>query len=92
MWVTQDTKPSMLDTIAVPTALSGAHLPQVCNDAMPYARWIEVATRRLRAEWPDADLRRLRDIADELFADPRSGLLEPEQAVQGWLHLLSGHD
>jgi hypothetical protein len=31
-------------------------------------------------------------ITDELFADPRSGLLEPVQAVQGWLQLLSGHD
>ena len=92
MSVSQNTKPSMLDTLALPTAFGGAHLPQPWIDAMPYAQWIEAATRRLQAEWPDAGLRRLRDIADELFADPRSGLLEPVQAVQGWLHLLSGHD
>ena len=92
MWVSQNTKPSMLDTIALPTALGSAPLPQVCIDALPYAQWIEAATQRLQAEWPDADRRRLRDIADELFADPRSGLLEPVPAVQGWLQLLSGHD
>jgi hypothetical protein len=85
-------EPSMLDIIALPTELGSAHMPQVCIDALPYAQWIEAATRRLQAEWPDADPRRLRDITDELFADPRSGLLEPVQAVQGWLQLLSGHD
>jgi hypothetical protein len=61
------------------------------GDAMPHPQWIAAAMQRLQAEWPEADARRLHDIADELFADPRSGLLDPLDAVEGWLHLLSGH-
>jgi hypothetical protein len=81
----------MFDTVPDAAAMGGTHIPLPAIDAMPHARWIEMAMRRLQAEWPAADRRRLRDIADELFADPRSGLLEPEQAVHGWLQMLSGH-
>ena len=73
---------------AVP--FGSTHVPLPAIDAMTYRQWIEAATQRLQAEWPAADPRRLRDIADELFADPHSGLLEPVQAVQAWLQLLSG--
>jgi hypothetical protein len=76
----------MLHTVSQPAAFGSAHMPL---PALPYAQWIEAATHRLQAEWPDADPRRLRDIADELFADPHSGLLEPVQAVQAWLQLLT---
>lgn len=81
----------MFDPVSQPAACGGTHLPLPPIEPMPYSQWIDAATQRLQAEWPDADPRRLRDIADELFADPRSGLLEPVQAVQGWLELLSGH-
>jgi hypothetical protein len=80
----------MFDTALQPHG-PGDSRPPRSIDAMPYAQWIELAMRRLQAEWPAADPRRLRDIADELFADPRSGVLEPLEAVQGWLRLLSGH-
>ena len=80
----------MLHTVPQPAAFDGTPMPLPALDAMTYAQWMEAATERLQAEWPDADTRRLRDIADELFADPHSGLLEPVQAVQAWLQLLSG--
>lgn len=59
-------------------------------DTMPYAQWMALAVQRLHSQWPEAEARRLHDIADELFADPRSGMLDPQQAVEDWLRLLSG--
>jgi len=87
---------NMFDTVSHLAVFGSTHVPlpaiaRPAVDAMPHAQWIGTAMRRLQAEWPGADPRRLRDIADELFADPRSGMLEPVQAVQGWLQLLSGH-
>ena len=52
---------------------------------LSFSEWTDSACARLHAYWPDVDAQQLRAIAEELFSDPRRGLLSPRQAVDEWM-------